>query len=273
VGDNLRFVRDSFDSVSKIIAAYTALAASIPEPIAASELARAAETVRTESDIDYLLGEIPTALDQSLDGVKRVADIVRAMKEFSHPAGKEKTSVDINHAIETTLTVARNEWKYVAEVVTDMAPSLPLVSGFPDEINQVILNLLVNAAQAIADVVKTTGGKGTIKISTQVENAQVVIRVADTGPGIPEEIRHRIFELFFTTKEVGKGTGQGLALARSVVVNKHGGELSFESVVGKGTTFIVRLPVTSENAGSIAPGAPVLSDLPDSLLQKPLNKA
>jgi len=244
IGDNLRFIRESFEGVSSVISADQALLGAVTAGAATSETIAAARKARSENDIDYLLGEIPTALEQSLDGVKRVADIVRAMKEFSHPAGKEKTAVDINHCIQTTITVARNEWKYVAELVTDLAPGLPLVQGFQDEINQVILNLLVNAAQAIGDAVKTTGGKGTIKITTKHEAPWVEIRVADTGTGIPEEIRHRIFELFFTTKEPGKGTGQGLALARSVIVKKHGGELTFESAMGKGTTFIVRLPVT-----------------------------
>jgi len=201
------------------------------------------QTLKT-CDVEYFFLQIPQAIQETLEGVERVTKIVRAMKEFSHPAGKEKTAVDINHCIQTTITVARNEWKYVAELVTDLAPGLPLVQGFQDEINQVILNLLVNAAQAIGDAVKTTGGKGTIKITTKHEAPWVEIRVADTGTGIPEEIRHRIFELFFTTKEPGKGTGQGLALARSVIVKKHGGELTFESAMGKGTTFIVRLPVT-----------------------------
>jgi signal transduction histidine kinase len=133
-------------------------------------------------------------------------------------------------------------------MATNLAADLPKVSGFPDEFNQVILNLLVNAAQAIGEVVKKKGGKGTITISTRQDGTWVEIRIADTGPGILEEIRHRIFELFFTTKEVGKGTGQGLALARSVIVKKHGGELTFESAVGQGTTFVIRLPVTSEKA-------------------------
>lgn len=253
VGDNLRFIQDSFGTLSKLITEYEKTFSEIPPNAMDAKLSAAIESARNEADFSYLAGEIPTAIQQSLDGVRRVADIVRAMKEFSHPGGKEKSAIDINRAIQTTVTVARNEWKYVAEVVTELAPDLPMVPCFPDEFNQVILNLLVNAAHAIGDVVKKQGGKGAIRITTKRDDPWVEIRVADTGTGIPEEIRHRIFELFFTTKEVGKGTGQGLALARSVIVTKHGGVLTFESSVGRGTTFIVRLPVTPPTTSE--PGA------------------
>jgi signal transduction histidine kinase len=176
------------------------------------------------------------------------------MKEFSHPGSKEKTALDLNHAIETTVTVARGEWKYVAEVETEFAPGLPSVQCLAGEFNQVILNLIINAAHAIRDVVKhVEGSKGTIRISTRLDKEWVEIRISDTGTGIPEEIRHRIFDPFFTTKEVGKGTGQGLAIARSVVVDKHGGTLTFESEVGRGTSFILRLPVADATARGKAP--------------------
>ena len=152
----------------------------------------------------------------------------------------------MNHAIEATITVARNEWKYVAEMATDLAPELPKVLCLPSEFNQVILNLIVNAAHAIGDVVrKAPGTRGVIKISTRRDGSWVEIRISDTGTGIPESIRHRIFDPFFTTKEVGKGTGQGLAIARSVIVDQHGGFLTFESEMGRGTTFIIRLPMNS----------------------------
>jgi signal transduction histidine kinase len=239
--------------LNKLIGAYGEMSAKLSTGALEPGALAALETTRNESDIPYLAAEIPTAIQQSLDGVQRVADIVRAMKEFSHPGGKEKVAVDINHAIQTTIVVARNEWKYVAEVVTELAHDLPLVSCFPDEFNQVILNLLVNAAQAIGDVVKKSGSKGTITITTKCDGPWVEIRIADTGTGIPEENRHRIFELFFTTKEVGKGTGQGLALARSVIVKKHGGELTFESSVGHGTTFIIRIPIAQTTANDQIP--------------------
>ena len=198
-------------------------------------------------DADYLEEEIPKALQQSLDGMKRVATIVKAMKEFSHPGVGEKVKVDLNRAIETTIIVTKNAWKYVADVQTELSPDLPPVPCLPDAINQVILNLIVNAAQAIGEKPgEESGEKGTITITTRDAGAQVEIRVKDTGPGIPEEIRDRIFNPFFTTKEVGKGTGQGLAIAHDTVVNKHGGMLTFETETGKGTTFIVRLPKETE---------------------------
>jgi signal transduction histidine kinase len=194
-------------------------------------------------DLEFITAEVPRAIDQSLDGARRVAKIVRAMKEFSHPDSAEKTATDINKAIESTITVARNEWKYVSEVVKEFDASLPAVVCYPGDINQVVLNLIVNAAHAIKDQVKE-GEKGQITVRTQNQGELVQISVTDTGSGIPEAIRNRVFDPFFTTKEVGKGTGQGLALAYTVVVKKHGGKIWFETEVGKGTTFFLTLPVS-----------------------------
>jgi len=197
------------------------------------------------ADVDYLLAEVPSAIDQARDGTERISKIVRAMKEFSHPGGKEKCAVDINHAISTTITVARNEWKYVADVVTQFDPSLVPVSCLAGEFNQVMLNLIVNAAQAIAaSTAGTNGAKGTITISTTQLPDAVRIAIHDTGTGIPEHIRSRVFEPFFTTKPVGQGTGQGLALAHTVIVQRHKGQIWFESEAGTGTTFFVQLPLT-----------------------------
>jgi signal transduction histidine kinase len=168
------------------------------------------------------------------------------MKEFSHPGTDAKVPVDLNRAIESTLTVCRNEWKYVADLKTDFDPELPPVACLPGEFNQVVLNIVINAAHAIAD--KTQGkGKGVIAVSTRRQGDKVEIRISDTGTGIPESARGRIFDPFFTTKEVGKGTGQGLAIARSVIVDKHQGEITFETEMGKGTTFILRLPQQAEH--------------------------
>jgi signal transduction histidine kinase len=168
---------------------------------------------------------------------------VRAIKEFSHPGSEEKVPLDINRAIETTLTVCRSEWKYVAETTTRFAADLPQVSCLAGQFNQVILNLVVNAAHAITDVVGDGAkGKGTIEITTLKAGEQAEIRIRDTGPGIPPSVREHLFEPFFTTKAVGKGTGQGLALARSIVVEQHGGTIDCETEVGTGTTFIIRMP-------------------------------
>jgi signal transduction histidine kinase len=175
------------------------------------------------------------------------------MRDFAHP-GQERIAVDLNRSIESTLTVARNEWRYVADAVLDLAPDLPLVPCNPGEINQVILNLLVNGAHAIAEKrAGEEGEKGTITVRSRASNGAVEIQVSDTGAGIPEAVRDRIFDPFFTTKGVGRGTGQGLNIAHAVVVQRHGGALTFDSVVGEGTTFTIRLPV--EFIGATAPAA------------------
>jgi signal transduction histidine kinase len=186
-----------------------------------------------------------------LDGVERVAEIVRAIKEFSHPGPLEKTPLNLNRAIESTVLVCRNEWKYVADLILNLDPDLPLILCVAGDFNQVILNLTVNAAHAIGDVVAAAPGtKGRIEISTQRNGEWAEIRVMDTGAGIPEDVRPSIFNPFFTTKAVGKGTGQGLAIAHNVVVQKHGGAITFETEIGVGTTFLVRLPMGADAAES-----------------------
>ena len=159
--------------------------------------------------------------------------------------------VDINQAIRSTLVIATNEYRYVAEIETDFA-EIPPGNCYAGEINQVVLNLIVNAAHAIGDAVKGTADKGRIRVSTRVLDDQVEIAIADSGKGIPLEVRSRIFDPFFTTKEVGKGTGQGLAIARTVVVEKHGGTLHFETELGRGTTFFIRLPIDGTASSSAA---------------------
>jgi signal transduction histidine kinase len=194
-------------------------------------------------DTDYLLQEIPHAIQQSLEGVERVSTLVAAMKNFSHPGTKEKAPLDLNKSIESTLTVARNEWKYVANLETDYDPELPRISCLPGEFNQVILNLIVNAAHAIGEAIGDgSRGKGLITVSTRDHEDWVAIQIGDSGTGIPEKARARIFDPFFTTKEIGRGTGQGLAIAYAVIVEKHGGSITFETEIGKGTTFTILLP-------------------------------
>ena len=243
IGDNVRFLQDAFQDLKSLVGSCEQILAAAKanglSPEKVEEFAAAVEG----ADAEYLLEEIPKAIEQTLEGVSRVAGLVSAMKEFSHPGTKDRIPLDLNHAIKNTLTVSRNEWKYVADVVTDFDPALPLVPCLPGEFNQVILNLVVNAAHAIADVVGKGGAeKGKIGIQTRDCPEWVEIRISDTGSGIPEKVRARIYEPFFTTKEIGKGTGQGLAIARSVVVDKHGGSIDFETQEGTGTTFIVRLP-------------------------------
>jgi len=245
IGDNTRFLKDSWANLGELLELCQAMQkeAAKQGSVSRESLIRFGK-LSQESDAEYLLREIPHAIDQSLEGVQRVAQIVRAMKEFSHPGSQEKCGVDLNKAIDTTITVARNEWKFVAEMVTQLDPDLPLVPCRVGEINQVILNLIVNAAHAIGSVVgEGSKQKGQITISTRRQGHSVEIVIQDTGPGIPAEIRARIFEPFFTTKTVGKGTGQGLALAHSVIVKKHQGQIWFDTEVGQGTTFFIRLPL------------------------------
>jgi signal transduction histidine kinase len=164
------------------------------------------------------------------------------MKEFAHPEQKEKVAANLNQALASTLVVARNELKYVADIEADYG-DLPAVECHLGDLNQVFLNLLINAAHAVKDVVDVTGTRGTIGVQTRAIENVVNISISDTGGGISESIRNKIFEPFFTTKPVGRGTGQGLAIARSIVVDKHGGTLTFESSMGHGTTFLISLPI------------------------------
>ena len=244
VGDNTRFLKDAFADINRLIGKYQTYVSAVKAGKQPTGLLKEIETTADEIDLSYLKEEIPLAINQALEGVERVAKIVRAMKEFSHPGAEEKTPIDINHAIESTITVARNEWKYVAEMETEFDHTLPAVPCLPGDFNQVILNMIVNAAHAIGEAVGDgSAGKGKIRVSTKRNGDFAEIRISDTGAGIPEEIRNRIFDPFFTTKAVGKGTGQGLAIAYSVIVDKHGGQLDFESEPGKGTCFIIRVPV------------------------------
>lgn len=243
IGDNTRFLQDAFGDLKILLTSYEHLLSEAKGNTLSSTTIQETNEAVDHADVGYLLDEIPKAIDQALEGVSRVSRLVSAMKEFSHPGTKEKVPLDLNHAIDSTITVARNEWKYVAELETDFDPSLPLVSCLPGEFNQVILNLIVNAAHAIADTIpKGSSAKGMIKVQTHNFLERVEIRVQDSGSGIPEKIQSRIFDPFFTTKEIGKGTGQGLAIARSVIVDKHSGSIHFETEEGKGTTFIIRLP-------------------------------
>jgi PAS domain S-box-containing protein len=244
IGDNTHFVQDGFRDLTVLLGAHARLLVAAKQGSISPELLAEVEAAAVTADVEYLAEEIPKAIEQSLQGVSRVVKIVGAMKEFSHPGSGEKTPVDLNRAIESTLTVASNAWKYVAEIVTDFDATLPPVSCLPGEFNQVVLNMVVNASHAIADVTGDgSKGKGKISVSTRQDGEWVEVRIGDTGTGIPEEIRRKIFDPFFTTKGVGKGTGQGLAIAHSVVVDKHGGTIELESEVGKGSTFVIRLPI------------------------------
>lgn len=252
VGDNIQFLQEAMEDVVRLVQAYEGLCEKARtqalEPAALDEVA----ALRQEIDWDFLQEEVPAAIAQALEGRNRVAEIVRAMKEFAHPGDETLTPIDLNHAIENTLAVSRSEWKLIATVETHLQPDLPAVPCYPGSFNQVLLNLVVNAAHAI-DACHQSGTqeKGCITLSTAAVADTVELRVQDSGCGIPEAQITRIFEPFFTTKDIGKGTGQGLALTHSVVVERMGGSIDVESTVGEGTTFILRLPLrTKADAGS-----------------------
>lgn len=248
VGDNVRFLQEAFTDLSRVLEQQAGAVEAIREGREAGQLSAAAQGTADEVDLEYLIEEIPRATEQSLEGVERVAEIVRAMKEFSHPGSAEKKPVDLNHAIQSTLTVARNEWRYLAELVTEFDAALPLVPCYPSELNQAILNVIVNAAHAIESVISEDGSElGTLTISTGVVGGAAEVRIRDSGCGIPEDVRPRVFDPFFTTKEVGRGTGQGLTLVHSVIVDRHGGSVHFDTELGQGTTFVLRLPLGGES--------------------------
>jgi signal transduction histidine kinase len=207
-----------------------------------------------EANLDFLLREIPSALEEAALGMGHIKKIVTAMKEFSHPSD-DKQAADLNQGIANTVTIARNEWKYVADVELELAADLPHVACFPSEINQVVLNLLVNAAHAVGEVFDGENGKGKIAVRTRRDGAHALIEIEDNGCGIPEANLQRIWDPFFTTKEVGKGTGQGLAIAHRIVVDHHGGTIRVTSEVGRGTRFIVRLPIDSAGATAAEPAS------------------
>ena len=244
VGDNIRFFQDAYDDLIKVIRDCENLIEKAKSGNLTQEIVAPAEESIKDIELDYLAEEIPVALKQTLKGVDRISKIVQAMKIFAHPGMAAKEPVDINKEIGKTITITRNEWKYVAEMKTEFDSDLPFVPCFRAELNQVILNMIVNAAHAIAEVNgDTPSQKGVIHIRTSHKENWAEICISDTGAGIPDEIRPKIFDLFFTTKGPGKGSGQGLAISHSVVVDKHGGTLDLETREGKGTTFIIGLPL------------------------------
>jgi signal transduction histidine kinase len=244
VGDNVRFLGDSF---KQLLALFDERLEALTPASGASAASRVDEV-----DLPYLREEIPKAVAQSLEGIERIGKIVGAMKEFSHP-GQDRTLTDINRAIASTIMVATNEWKYLADIKTEFDATLPQVPVFPGEFNQVILNIIVNAAHAIGEsAAANSSTKGTIRVVTSHTDHELEVSISDNGCGMPRQIQERIFDPFFTTKPVGKGTGQGLAIAHNVIVQKHGGSLTVSSEVGRGTTFVIRLPLEATSAAAAA---------------------
>lgn len=243
ISDSVRFVRHALKDIPTALADYRALAAGVLSGRDVTAAARKAGETDEAADVDYFLKNAPDALDRALEGIGRVGSIAKSMTEFAHP-DTQKADVDVNRAVRTTLNMARNEYKEVAELTTDFG-DVPAVHCHAGDINQVVLNLVLNAAHAIGDAIEGKDDKGRITVRTRAIGDYVEISVGDTGAGIPESVRSRIFEPFVTTKEVGRGAGQGLALSRGIVVEKLKGSLHFETETGKGTTFFIRLPVSA----------------------------
>ncbi|HZJ65787.1 MAG TPA: ATP-binding protein [Kofleriaceae bacterium] len=244
VSDNVQFVRDTIADLRQVIAGHRAVRSAVLAGEPWQEALASVTALEEEVEVDELLDRAPAALELARDGLQRVATIVRSMTTFAHPQ-RQMAPCNLTEAIRATLTVAASEYKLVADLVLDLC-ELPPVMCHLGDINQAILNLVINAAHAIADTVRQTGERGRLVVCTRRAGDDVIISISDTGGGIPEAVREHMFDPFFTTKEVGRGTGQGLAIARTVVYEMHGGEITFETELGKGTTFHVRLPIVPD---------------------------
>ncbi len=250
VSDNIHFLEGGFEGVSDYLAAIETLLAQLHSGESTAESLKEIDALQETADLEFVLEETPSAIKQSLEGINRVATIVRAMKTFSHESRSTLVATDLNASVQNTALVARSEWKYVADLELALDVDLPAVTCDPGQINQAVLNLIVNAAHAIGEAnARTPDRKGTITLGTRRAQEDIEIFVRDTGTGIPEDVRPKIFTPFYTTKEVGKGTGQGLAIVYNVIVKGHGGAVSFETGEGEGTTFVIRLPLASSRVG------------------------
>lgn len=249
VGDSMTFLRGAFSDLERFAGAVQALVdEENAQDVAALKLRL--RDMLAESDVEYVIARMPRAVDRVIDGLSRVSSIVRAMKDFSHLDQREKQPADLNDAIEKTLIITKGEYKHVADVVKELGV-LPRVRCHVGDIQQVLVNLVINASHAIEGKASEQGRRGVIRVRSFIEpqppgqspSTFAVVAVEDNGGGIPQEVATRVFEPFFTTKEPGRGTGQGLPISREIVVDRHGGRLDFDSVPGLGTTFYLRLPV------------------------------
>lgn len=249
VSDNIQFVQRSVQGLFPLFEEIcNRLETSVPDQDAPKVVTQLRDAVNC-ADLKYVMEELPEALQQASYGMDQIRTIVTAMKDFSYSKDSMEAA-NLNKAIESTVTVSRNEWKRIAEVVLDLDEDLPEIPCIVSTLNQVILNIIINAAHAIEEL-KSEGKKGTISIRTWIDDAHAVIEIKDTGCGMRDDVQRRIFDPFFTTKEVGKGTGQGLAIAYSVITEQHAGTISVESAPGCGSCFQIRLPRTvthEENA-------------------------
>lgn len=244
IGDNVNFIKESFQDLLDLVDSLEPMLLRGSDPVDNTGLKIEFDRLAKEADMAFLSEEVPVAIDQTLEGVTRIKQIIRAMKRFSHPGKEDHTMANLNHCLESTIIISKNEWKYVAEIELDLDENLPEINCNPGELNQVFLNLIVNASHAIEEKMQThSPEKGVIRISTRSDREWVEIVVEDTGAGIPDEVAEKIFDPFFTTKEPGKGTGQGLAIVRSIVVQHHKGKIEVETSPDKGSCFFIRLPI------------------------------
>lgn len=242
---NLSYIKDTIVNVLELVSEYKKIVSDcLKTSTSKNDFIEKVKEKEQEVDVDFLVEDLPNALDESIQGLERVIKIVRSMRRFSHSGEAEEKFFDINASIEDTIEISRNVWKYHSDIKLELDENLPPVFGNPDEINQVLLNIIVNAAHAITEKVTSMNlqEKGLITIRTLKKDNMVEIQIQDTGTGIPKTIRDKIFDPFFTTKEVGKGTGQGLYLSYNII-KKHNGNIFFETEEGKGTTFCIQLPI------------------------------
>lgn len=242
VSDTVYYLQGAFEDLMGLLGQSLGQAKELAKAAGRDDVLEALAEAEEDADREYHEEHVTPAFERAVEGLGNIGNIVRAMTEFAHPDGRDKTTLDINQAIRNALTVGRNAYKLVAEIEEDFGET-PLVLCHPGDIGQVLLNIIVNAAHAIEDVVGESGDRGTISVSTSTSDGFVDVRIRDTGGGIPEEIRERIYDQFFTTKEVGRGTGQGLSIARTIIVERHNGELNCDTTPGVGTCFHIRLPI------------------------------
>lgn len=257
VFSNVEYLQDSMEKIFRFADAYRHLRLEEDAPDKIQALIAQAEAT---CKFDRLRKDVVDAIQESASSAERVIEIVRAMKTMAHPGTTDKVHTNLNKLIEDASIISRNRWKYVSNFETDFDPAINSVALLPAQMSQVILNLIVNAADAIAEKLGAEPETlGTITAHTRLCEDAVLIELCDTGIGMPDRVKRRVFDPFFTTKDVGKGTGQGLAIAYDVIVNQHRGKISVDSEPGVGTKFSIRLPLEYANHAFVTP-LPALSD-------------
>lgn len=260
IEDNAQFIRSAFADCTDLIAEYRKVLTEFERRGTRSETLESARTLEKECDLEYLMSEVPLAIEQTKESIERVSGVVRALRDFAAPGSREQSEIDVNQALSNALTVTRNEWKKVADLVTEFADDLRPLAGFPGELNLVFLNLIMNAVDAIHEQGgRTPKHRGVLRIATRETEEGIEIRIADNGIGIPQGIRHRIFDQFFTTKAPGRGTGQGLKVVHDVVTQMHGGRIVVNSEEGRGSEFVLILPVAPTHIASRGYPRPTLN--------------